>query len=131
MRNISLLLALCALSAAACGTKPAAPGADLRAPLDIPAAAPQVEVQPLDVVVVVSIKGHAFEPEHLEIRPGTTVRWINEDTHPHTATADDQEGWGTALLEKGELAEETFKAAGVHKYHCEPHPWMKAIIEVK
>ena len=59
------------------------------------------------------------------------MRFVNEDVQPHTATADDVQGWGTRLLKKGESAEQTFETAGVQPYHCEPHPWMKATIEVK
>jgi plastocyanin len=28
-----------------------------------------------------------YQPKHLEVRPGDTVRWVNEDAVPHTVTS--------------------------------------------
>jgi plastocyanin len=36
----------------------------------------------------VDIRDHAFNPAQLNVAPGTTVRFVNNDTEPHTATAD-------------------------------------------
>jgi plastocyanin len=36
----------------------------------------------------VDIRGHAFNPAQLNVAPGTTVRFVNNDSEPHTATAD-------------------------------------------
>src|SRR5918998_3932521 len=38
--------------------------------------------------ITVDISNHAFNPAQLNVAPGTTVTFVNNDTEPHTATAD-------------------------------------------
>jgi plastocyanin len=57
------------------------------------------------------------------------VTWINQDSAPHTATADDGR-FDTGTLEQGRLNSETFKQAGTHTYFCEVHPTMRGTVEV-
>jgi plastocyanin len=52
-----------------------------------------------------------FEPTVLNVTPGTTVSWTNEDGAAHTATAED-DGFDTGRLDKGESAEITFDTPG-------------------
>jgi plastocyanin len=45
----------------------------------------------------VEISDNAYNPAQLNVAPGTTVRFVNNDTVPHTATADN------GLFDTGEL----------------------------
>src|SRR5215204_5860875 len=38
----------------------------------------------------VEIRNNAFNPPQLNVAPGTTVTFVNRDTVPHTATADNK-----------------------------------------
>lgn len=71
----------------------------------------------------VSIKGFAFSPSSLRIQAGDTVRWTNDDSVPHTATADDA-SWDTGRIAGGASAEVTFDSPGDEPYHCAVHPSM-------
>lgn len=55
--------------------------------------------------------------------------WQNEDTIPHTATAEDG-GFDTGTIEPGKLKSETFKQVGTYRYVCEIHPKMSGTVEV-
>lgn len=80
----------------------------------------------------IEIKGYAFTPEKLKIKKGTTITWENFDLAPHTVTVDDEKKAGpkSKVFGKGEKFTYTFSEVATYAYHCEPHPYMKATIEV-
>ncbi|GLQ25637.1 cupredoxin domain-containing protein [Sulfitobacter pacificus] len=77
----------------------------------------------------VTIKRFRFVPEHLEIKVGDIVEWVNEDNAPHTAT-EDNVVWDTGNLEKSEWAQIEFKEAATYNYICAYHPHMKGTLTV-
>lgn len=77
----------------------------------------------------VQIVEFTYEPEPVVVQVGGKVIWQNEDTAPHTATADDG-SFNTGTIEKGKLSSATFKEAGTFTYHCEIHPTMHGTVEV-
>jgi plastocyanin len=77
----------------------------------------------------VQIVEFAYEPEPVVVQVGGKVTWQNEDTAPHTATADDG-SFDTGTIEKGKLGSATFKEPGTFTYHCEIHPTMHGTVEV-
>jgi plastocyanin len=77
----------------------------------------------------VSIAGFAFGPDTLEISVGTTVTWTNEDSAPHTATADDGT-FDSGRLDTGDTYSYTFDTPGTYTYTCSFHPNMTATIIV-
>ena len=79
----------------------------------------------------VLIQGFKFKPAHITIKRGTKVRWINKDTSPHTATANNGRSFDSGRLGKGQRYTHTFKSAGKKPYHCEIHTDMKGTITVK
>jgi len=96
------------------------------------AAAPACAEEP---AVVVTITNFAFSPATVTIKKGQTVRWVNQDFAPHTATADGETAEGDALFDTdtigaGRLAEKTFDQAGSFAYHCGFHRGMKATVVV-
>src|ERR671910_1976924 len=79
----------------------------------------------------VLIQDFRFKPAHITIKRGTKVRWINKDSAPHTATANNGRSFDSGRLGKGQRYSHTFKSAGKKPYHCEIHPDMKGRITVK
>lgn len=80
-------------------------------------------------VFEVEIKGFAFHPAELSVKPGDVVRWVNKDVVPHTATLDDGT-WDSDELSNGGVAEIEVTKAGVFSYLCIYHPSMKGAITV-
>lgn len=93
--------------------------------------------------VTVSIIGNSYYPKVIEIEPGTTVRWVNEDVFTYLAGefagihnaqsvgGDDDDYFVTALLAHGESATHTFNHEAEYNYICAPHPYMEGRIIVK
>jgi plastocyanin len=77
----------------------------------------------------VDIRDHAFNPAQLNVAPGTTVRFGNNDTEPHTATADNGL-FDTGVLQPGSSFDVFLDGSGTVAYHCELHPDMKGSIVV-
>jgi plastocyanin len=77
----------------------------------------------------VDIVEFTYQPDPVVVQVGGKVIWQNQDTAPHTATADDG-SFDTDTIEKGKIGSETFKEAGTFTYFCEIHPTMKGTVEV-
>lgn len=77
----------------------------------------------------VSIAGFAFSPANLTIAAGDSVVFTNQDSAPHTATADNG-AFDTGRLSNGQSATLTFNSAGSFSYFCAIHPNMKGSITI-
>ena len=77
----------------------------------------------------VEIVEFTYQPDPVVVQVGGKVTWQNQDTAPHTATADDG-SFDTGVIEKGKLGSETFKEPGTFTYFCEIHPTMHGTVEV-
>lgn len=77
----------------------------------------------------VEIVEFTYQPDPVVVAVGGKVIWQNQDTAPHTATADDG-SFDTGTIEKGKIGSETFKEAGTFTYFCEIHPTMHGTVEV-
>lgn len=84
-------------------------------------------------MVSMNIQDFDFQNQKLKIKVGTMVTWTNKDDAKHDV-APDNDGpdfiGSEKLLAKGESYSYTFAKAGTFAYHCTPHPYMKAMIEV-
>lgn len=107
-------------SGAAAGGAEGEPGESQSSPAPSGAASKSEKVQ---------IVEFTYEPDPVVVQAGGKVIWQNEDTAPHTATADDG-SFDTGTIEQGKLGSETFKAAGTFAYHCAIHPTMHGTVEV-
>ena len=78
-----------------------------------------------------------YNPSSLNVAPGTTVRWINNDTVPHTVTEAGTEGglsvnkFDSGVFGPGQTYEHTFDQSGTFKYYCTIHPFMSGEVIVK
>jgi plastocyanin len=71
-----------------------------------------------------------YTPKELTVPAGTTVIWHNGGTQAHTVTADDGKSFNSPSVSPGGDYQFTFGTAGDFAYHCEPHPFMKAVVHV-
>lgn len=67
-----------------------------------------------------------FDPERVSVEPGTTVRWVNQDSYGHDVTAakfhDSAADWSfSETLGGGESTTYTFEDAGIYEYYCTIH----------
>jgi plastocyanin len=115
-------------------TQPAEVPAETTAPADT--TAPAQTITPAETtapapsgMITVDIRDHAFNPAQLNVAPGTTVTFVNNDTEPHTATADNGL-FDTGVLEPGSSFDVFFDGSGTVTYHCELHPDMQGSIVV-
>jgi plastocyanin len=77
----------------------------------------------------VEIVDFEYEPDPVTVAVGGKVTWLNQDSAPHTATAED-ESFDTGTLDEGKLGSATFKEAGSFSYICTIHPMMEGTVEV-
>src|SRR5215210_1766757 len=88
-----------------------------------------VQAAPVQDPVTVTIHDDAFDPAQLDITPGTTVTWVNNDDEVHTVTADDGL-FDSGRLDPGDSYSVWFDGSGTVAYHCEPHPHMMGSVVV-
>ncbi len=73
---------------------------------------------------------NCFNPNPVNVAPGTEVDWKNGDTASHTVTSgqpsDNQTGtvFDSGLIKPGQDFKFTFQNAGTYNYFCTVHPWM-------
>lgn len=116
-------------------TLPSAPGAT-PAPSPDPSATPSPSVSPGAVAVSIppgstGRGAQAYGTNPLVVTPGTTVTWTNNDTMPHSVTADDN-SFDSGTLLAGQTFSHTFDAVGTFSYYCTIHgrPSMSGAVQV-
>jgi plastocyanin len=76
----------------------------------------------------------AYSPNPIEVKLGDTVKWINHDTSPHTATPGQvgsaETGTVADVLLEGETYSITFDEPGKYAYFCILHPNMVGTVIV-
>ena len=72
----------------------------------------------------------AFSQKRITIKKGETVTWTNKDSSRHNAYSDSAGGPKGKLLSEGESDSFTFNTVGSFDIYCEPHPYMKMVVEV-
>lgn len=82
-------------------------------------------------VVDVSIEKMQFEPQLVKIKPGTTVKWVNNERRNNHSVFFEKEGYPESeRFFPGESWQRTFDKPGVYPYRCGPHPEMTGVVEV-
>ncbi len=102
-------------------------------PTTTPTTTPSSPASTASVAVTreVKIKDFKFVPADITVKVGDTIKWTNEDSAAHTATASDG-AFDTDRLAQGESGSHTFTSAdvGTHSYICSIHPSMKGTVTV-
>jgi plastocyanin len=114
--------------AAIAAAQPAVVPAEQTTPAESATPAESTTPAPNDTTTV-EILNNAFNPAQLNVAPGTTVRFVNRDNVPHTATADNG-AFDTKELPPGYSMDVFLDGEGTVPYHCELHPEMKGSIVV-
>ena len=83
----------------------------------------------------VQVKVFQFKPGHVEVKPGSSVTWLNQDDIGHTVTAGTPDsptsGFNAALTGQGARATVTFAERGVYPYFCSRHQAMRGEVRVQ
>jgi plastocyanin len=91
--------------------------------------APHPETQHPDTVIV-TIRQFRYERDTIRVKVGDVVVWRNADQLEHTVTADSG-AFESPLIKPGREWSNRFAVAGRFGYHCLPHPFMKAVVDVQ
>jgi len=99
-----------------------------------------------ETLVIVRITNLAFKPAEITVRPGTTVRWVNDDPFAHDVTSGNVVSGRSARqvaksrhpdgrfhsggYGEGNSFEQTFDEAGSYPYFCTIHPIMTGVVRV-
>lgn len=82
-------------------------------------------------VVVVSIEKMQFIPQQIKIKPGTTVKWVNNEKRNNHSILFEAEGIPESdRLFPDESWQRTFEKPGIYPYLCGPHHEMTGVVEV-
>jgi plastocyanin len=82
--------------------------------------------------LTIEIDNFNFKPRELTVNAGSTVKWINHDDVPHTATARGKSPvFDSKMLDTDDRFSFTFRNPGTYSYYCKVHPHMTATIVVK
>ena len=91
---------------------------------------PAPSAAPSPAPVVVHIKDFAYKPDTVTIRPGQSVRFVEDDETPHTVTATDK-SFDSGNLDKGNSWTHIFAHEGTYAYLCAYHTYMRGKVIVK
>ena len=104
------------------------------------ASAGSVYAGPTEVHMVSKGGKFFFEPATVTVKPGTTVKWINDDPSKqmHTVTSGVVAGgapkpdkqFDSKFMMAGKTFEHVFDKAGAFDYYCLPHAAMKMVGKV-
>lgn len=71
-----------------------------------------------------------YAPATLQVAPGSTVEWKNDDLTPHTVTSTTKQ-FDSGAIAPGATWRRIFPSAGEFPYVCTFHPEMKGAVIVK
>lgn len=90
--------------------------------------------------VIIRIIGNSYYPKVVQVAPGTTIKWVNEDVFTfmegefsgihNVIVKDGPEIFYSPLLAHAESYEHTIEKPGEYVYICAPHPYMEGKIIV-
>jgi plastocyanin len=118
MRRLTLILAVLAMTAAACGGDDDSGGQGVSS-----------EACP-DGAVVIRMADIKFDPEDATADAGQQICWTNEDSIDHNAVAESGADFESELFGKGETFTTTVDSPGTVEYVCTIHPGMVGTIAV-
>jgi plastocyanin len=110
---------------------PDVPAPDDTKPYAPPESGPATPVaQTTAAAATVKIYDFGFDSPQVTIQTGQSVTFINTGKIGHTATASEG-SFDTGLLQQGQSSTITFNNPGKFAYYCQPHPFMKGVIQVE
>lgn len=98
------------------------------APAPAGGASKPVPVAPVPTITI-EITGDAFQPYTRRVFKGTKVKFVNRDSLPRTATADDG-SWDSGPIEPGQSWTYLAATVATFGYHDETRPFIVGQLEV-
>ncbi len=93
------------------------------------------ERSPVEVTgssVTVEMKDIRFQPQGIRVKPGTTVRWVNEDAVLHNIRQVESVFLSQDVMKEGDTFSFTFDTPGKYRYQCTyHHPNMNGVVIVE
>ena len=81
--------------------------------------------------VLVRIEQYSYRPASVHIKPGDTVRWVNDEKRTsHSVRFPAESLSESERFFPGEHWERSFRQPGSYPYECGPHPEMKGVVIV-
>ena len=84
--------------------------------------------------VSAEIKLFSYQPATLQVEPGTTVTWTNQDGIEHSVTSgepgDPTDAFDSGFFTQGQTFSHTFTEPGTYPYFCRRHESMQGAVEV-
>lgn len=82
--------------------------------------------------VTITITDRGYQPDPAQVTAGDRVRWCNQSSGPHTATAANG-SWDTGFIPPGECSDwiDSFQKPGPVPYHCKLHEMTGNIVVEK
>lgn len=94
----------------------------------------------LNRVAIIGQDSPFYTPDHITVKPETTLTFGNHDAVVHTATGTNDEinvvsptsnnDFDTGLLSTSQEKQITFDKEGTYNYFCEVHPFMRGVVTV-
>lgn len=82
--------------------------------------------------VTIEIFKFKFTPQHITVKPGTTIRWINKEKRQYHSVWFEKLGEPEPdYLFPDEFYDRKFETKGEFPYRCGPHPKMTGVVYVK
>lgn len=78
----------------------------------------------------VKITDFKYKPPAVEVKVGSRLTFVNEDSAAHTGTSKTPGAFDSGSIRRGESKSVVLKEAGKFDYYCAFHPFMKAKIRV-
>ena len=79
----------------------------------------------------ITISNFKFSPATLRAKDGAAIKVTNDDSAPHTVTADNGHSFDSGTLDQRASTTIQAPAAGTYAYHCTIHPFMKGKLVVQ
>ncbi len=81
--------------------------------------------------MTVEMRDNSFQPKGIQIKPGTTVIWVNKDSTVHNVRQVESKFLSPDLVQPGEMFTFKFDQAGKYRYQCTyHHPTMNGVVIV-
>jgi len=119
--TVLLIIAVTAALAAGCGGGGGGPSAG---------AAPSAGGSP-GTSSSISIDNFKFSPRAIRVPANARVEVTNDDSAPHTVTADDGRSFDSGTVNPGASASFQAPAPGSYAYHCTIHSFMKGTLRAR
>ncbi|PJE76954.1 hypothetical protein COV05_02050 [Candidatus Uhrbacteria bacterium CG10_big_fil_rev_8_21_14_0_10_48_16] len=84
----------------------------------------------LQTYITISVTDGAYDPSEQTLEAGRAIRFVNDGSTKHTASADDG-SWGTGTMNPGETFSRYFDEEGEYNFHCAYHSDMTGTLIVE